>query len=95
MFERNYVYCKSNNNNNNNLKTGNTRLDRFVPDMAESTLDLESRKSVTQAAIRVLGAVTTTRSTQRQKLRFHPYKIIIHDQVVPQLEDKADDKGEN
>ncbi|XP_074284641.1 uncharacterized protein LOC141609489 [Silene latifolia] len=93
MFQKNYVYSKS----SNNIKTGinNTRLDRFVPDMAESTLDLGSRKSVTKAAMRVLGAVTTTRSTQRQRLRrFHPYKVT-HDQVVPELEGKAGDKGDN
>ncbi|CAO2821154.1 unnamed protein product [Amaranthus hypochondriacus] len=53
-----------------------TRLDRFVPDMSESTLDLHKSDRV-------------KRSCNRQKDRptIRPYKMS-HDQVVPQLKNK-------
>ncbi|CAO2838880.1 unnamed protein product [Amaranthus hypochondriacus] len=71
-------------NNHNIVHHTNSRLDRFVPDISESTLD-----SARNSSDGVRG------SSHRQKERpvIRPYKIS-HDQVVPHLENKASDKSE-
>ncbi|KNA23902.1 hypothetical protein SOVF_019460 [Spinacia oleracea] len=66
------------------------RLDRFIPDISESTLDSSNRSA--HSSVRV------SRTCNRQKGRaiIRPYKMS-HDQVVPQvvpqLEDISGDKG--
>ncbi|XP_057249545.1 uncharacterized protein LOC104906476 isoform X1 [Beta vulgaris subsp. vulgaris] len=60
-----------------------SRLDRFVPDISESTLDLHKSSD------------RVSRTCNRQKGRgiIRPYKMS-HDQVVPHLKDKVGDKGQ-
>ncbi|XP_057526807.1 uncharacterized protein LOC130805961 [Amaranthus tricolor] len=71
-------------NNHNIVHHTNSRLDRFVPDISESTLD-----SAQNWSDRVRGSS----NSQKERLVIRPHKIS-HDQVVPHLENKASDKGE-
>ncbi|KAL9225300.1 hypothetical protein vseg_001243 [Gypsophila vaccaria] len=94
MLVRSYVKTSDNNdyNNRNNDDGGmNDRLDRFVPDITESTLDSKARKFATPAVITNFG------NTQIQRRPSCPYKISPDqpDQVVPEIEDKASDKADN
>ncbi|KAL9237288.1 hypothetical protein vseg_011857 [Gypsophila vaccaria] len=83
----------SNNNESNNNTSYNSRLDRFVPDIAESTLDLQSRKFTPPGAIvRVLEPVMSFGITsQRHRPQARSSKASF-DQVVPQVEDRVGGK---
>ncbi|KAK9665535.1 hypothetical protein RND81_14G118500 [Saponaria officinalis] len=79
--ENNINNVEINNNNNNFNMSCNSRLDRFVPDIAESTLDLHSRKFTTPGIVRGLDQVMSYGSSQRQRPPHgRPYKSS-HDQV--------------
>lgn len=69
------------------------RLDRYVPDISESTLDLQTAKNSSRS-VRISDQVG--RSGRRHRERpptSHPYKISL-DQVVPHAGDNAGDKDE-
>ncbi|KAF2320340.1 hypothetical protein P3X46_030597 [Hevea brasiliensis] len=77
------------------------RLDRYLPDSAESTLDLKSqsqrRKKHTTSGI--VGPTPRTRVADRSDKRPRRLSSQSHDpsqdQVVPQIENSAGDKGES
>ncbi|KMS99087.1 hypothetical protein BVRB_3g066850 [Beta vulgaris subsp. vulgaris] len=83
-FVRNFLE-RSSNNITKVTHHVTSRLDRFVPDISESTLDLH--KSVHSDRV--------SRTCNRQKGRgiIRPYKMS-HDQVVPHIKDKVSDKGQ-
>ncbi|KAL9237289.1 hypothetical protein vseg_011857 [Gypsophila vaccaria] len=92
MFEK--KVDNNNNNNHNNFNDNNNIInDRFVPDIAESTLDLQSRKFTPPGAIvRVLEPVMSFGITsQRHRPQARSSKASF-DQVVPQVEDRVGGK---
>ncbi|GAV72502.1 hypothetical protein CFOL_v3_15990 [Cephalotus follicularis] len=69
------------------------RLDRYIPDSFESTLDLKSRRQKKHTTSEIIGskAEMDARSDKRSRRRQHSAS---QDQVVPQLENRTGDKDE-
>ncbi|WCJ36622.1 hypothetical protein M5689_017811 [Euphorbia peplus] len=75
------------------------RLDRYMPDSSESTLDLKSQRSKKQSASGYTNGGRNNRLDRRtKKLSFSDRQSqpsdVSQDQVVPQFEKRSDNKNE-
>ncbi|XP_021730115.1 myb-like protein D [Chenopodium quinoa] len=86
LMEASFVRNLMEKSSNEDTTKINSRLDRFVPDISESTLDLHHRSAHSS------DRVNRTCNRQKERGIIRPYKMT-HDQVVPRVEDKAGDKN--